>query len=76
MLCLQQYCFKVVYQPGKDNLADFMPRHPTSVSVKENMADEYVRNITTNAIPKAMTTPSSHKSNYYRGLEQSVLTTL
>ena len=55
VLHLQQYCFKVIYKPRKDIAADFMSRHPTQVSVKENMADEYVRYITINAIPKAMT---------------------
>ncbi len=43
VLRLQQYSFAVIYKPGKDNPADFMSRHPTKVSVKENMADEYVR---------------------------------
>ena len=31
------YCFKVIYKPGKDNPADFMSRHPTTVSVKETL---------------------------------------
>ncbi|XP_065060965.1 uncharacterized protein K02A2.6-like [Rhopilema esculentum] len=73
VLRLQQYCFKVIYKPGKDNPADFMSRHPTTVSVKENMADEYVRYITINAIPKAMTIEEVQRETERDGTLQAVI---
>ena len=55
VLRLQQYNFTVMYKPGKDNPADFMSRHPAAFNTNENMGDQYVKYITINAIPKAMT---------------------
>ena len=55
VLRLQQYNFTVSYKPGKDNPADFMSRHPNVFQTRENMGDQYVKYITINAIPKAMT---------------------
>ena len=55
VLRLQQYNFTVMYKPGKDNPADFMSRHPAVFNTNENMGDQYVKYITINAIPKAMT---------------------
>lgn len=53
VLRLQEDSCKVIYKPGKDSPVDFMSRHPTTVIVNENIADEYVRCLTANAIPKA-----------------------
>ena len=45
----------MMYKPGKDNLADFISRHPKASKTNENMGDQYVKYITINAIPKVMT---------------------
>ncbi|VDI02758.1 Hypothetical predicted protein [Mytilus galloprovincialis] len=58
-LRLQGYNFKVQYKPGKVNAADYLSRHPTpntSIACKHSqLAEEYVRYLTDNAVPKAMT---------------------
>jgi hypothetical protein len=57
-LRLQPYKLTIKYQPGKDNPADYMSRHPgctTTKSREEKIADQYVKFIMTEAIPKAMT---------------------
>jgi hypothetical protein len=53
--------FKVKNKPGKVNAADYrhLPRHPTqskSVTSKHSqLAEEFVRYLTDNVVPKAMT---------------------
>ena len=60
-LWLQQYNFKVKNKSGKVNAADYryLPRHPTqskSVTSKHSqLAEEFVRYLTDNVVPKAMT---------------------
>lgn len=55
VLRLEQYSFNVQYRPGSSNPAGHLSRHPTLVSIKENMADQYVKFMTVNAVPVAMT---------------------
>ncbi len=56
VLRLQPYSFKVVYKPGNTNPADYLSRHPTRTSLKQQkMAEGYVNYITQNSVPKAMT---------------------
>lgn len=58
-LRLQPYKVKVVYRPGKDNPADYMSRHPdpnhSNPSHHTSRIDAYVKFVTTNAVPSAMT---------------------
>ncbi len=56
VLRLQPYSFKVVYKPGNTNPADYLSRHPTQTSLKQQkLAEGYVNYITQNSVPKAMT---------------------
>ena len=55
LLRLQDFNFKVIYQAGKDNIADYMSRHPVKEAKRENLAEQYVHFISENAVPKSMT---------------------
>ncbi|CAH1250556.1 NYNRIN [Branchiostoma lanceolatum] len=56
ILKLQQYQYTVVYKPGNENPADYMSRHPLpTTSSDSHTAEEYVRYVITNAVPKSMT---------------------
>ena len=56
VLRLQPYSFNVVYKPGSDNPADYLSRHPTRTSLKQQkLTEEYVNYLTRNSAPKAMT---------------------
>ena len=58
LMRLQEYDFKLTYQPGKTNPADYMSRHPLastkSASREQKMAEEYVNLITSNAVPRSL----------------------
>lgn len=42
-LRLQLYKFIIRYLPGKENIADYMSRHPISIDIQEkNLSEEYV----------------------------------
>ena len=52
------YSFNVQYQPGSDNPADFMSRHPlpsSPTSHEKRCAEEYVNFVSMHAVPKALT---------------------
>ena len=56
-LRLKPYDCKLIYRPGRDaeNPADFMSRHPSSSQLDgQNLAEDYVNFVCTNAVPKAM----------------------
>ena len=56
VLRLQPYSFKVVYKPGSNNPTDYLSRHPTRTSLKQQkMTEEYVDYLTHNCVPRAMT---------------------
>ena len=56
VLRLQPYCFKVIYRQGKNNPADYMPRHPSSTLGRQHLYTEhYINFIAKNSVPKAMT---------------------
>ena len=55
LLRLQDFKFKVIYQAGKDNIADYMSWHPVKEAKRENLAEQYVHFISENAVPKSMT---------------------
>ena len=56
-LRLQPYNFKVRYEPGKTNPADYISRHPLQDQPlrERNIAKEYVALLTASAVPVAMT---------------------
>ena len=56
ILQLQTYRFEVEYQPGKSNPADYLSRHPRTNYVNyTSCAEDYVRYIVNNAVPKTLT---------------------
>ncbi|CAB3993403.1 Hypothetical predicted protein [Paramuricea clavata] len=58
LLKVQPYRFNVQYQPGSDNPADFIFRHPlpsSPTSREERCAEEYVNFVSMHAVPKALT---------------------
>ena len=56
LLRLQQYDFNVVYTTGSENPADFLSRHPScNKEQKQNIADDYVKFLTTMALPSTLT---------------------
>ncbi len=55
---LMPYNYELLYRPGKDenNPADYISRHPDAkVTFEENIAEDYINYISTNATPKALT---------------------
>ena len=57
-LRLMPYDCQLIYRPGRDaeNPADYMSRHPCPTAREEqNLAEDYVNYVCTNAVPKAMT---------------------
>ena len=56
MLRKQPFNFIVEYQPGDNNAADYLSRHAENKGVckRSTMADEYVRYVTRQAIPKSI----------------------
>ena len=56
VLRLQPYSFREIYKSGADNPVDYLSRHPTTTSRKqEHMTEEYVNFVVHNSVPKAMT---------------------
>ena len=56
VLRLQPYSFKVVYKPGCNNPADYLSRHSTRTSLKQQkLTEQYINYLTRNCVPKAMT---------------------
>lgn len=55
MVSLQDYDLKVKYQPGKDNPADFMSRHPIKTESPDGtFTEEYVNFVLESARPRAL----------------------
>ncbi len=54
-LRLMPYDCQLVYQPGVDNPADFLSRHPQHRAPENLAAEQHVNYIFRNAVPKAMT---------------------
>lgn len=61
-LQLQNYCPNIVYQPGADNPADFLSRHPVSNATPKipsapEIVEAHIQMIMNAAIPNAMSLP-------------------
>jgi len=57
-LRLQPYKLTITYQPGNENPADFMSRHPSVKTIKsceQSIAEQYVKFVMSEAILRAMT---------------------
>ena len=56
VLRLQPYSFKIQYKPGSENPADYLSRHPTSTSFRQQrMTEPYINMIVSTSVPKALT---------------------
>ena len=57
VLRLQSYSFKIVYQVGSNNPADYLSRHPTAENYRkqEKMTEQYINFFAQHSVPKAMT---------------------
>lgn len=54
-LRLQPYKFIIRYLPGKENIADYMSRHPIPMDIQEkNLSEEYVNFVTLESLPNAI----------------------
>lgn len=66
MMRLQAYNFKVIYQKGLLNTADYLSRHPGAEVVRDHELEEttgnYVNFVANHAIPKSMTLEEVKKS--------------
>ena len=63
LLRLQEFNFKVIYQAGQENIADYMSRHPVKEAKREGIAEHYVNFISENAVPKSMTLHEIQKNH-------------
>ena len=57
-LRLQPYKLPIKYQPGSDNPADCMSRHPSVKTIKsceQSISEHYVKFVMSEVIPRAMT---------------------
>lgn len=54
-LRLQPYKFIIRYLPGRENIADYMSRHPIPMDIQEkNLSEEYVNFVTLEPLPNAI----------------------
>ena len=74
-LRLQSYQFRVKFQPGSENPADYLSRHAFEKSAKPNsdtskVAEDYVNFLTNHAVPKAMTLD---QISYYTKIDPTLI---
>jgi len=70
------YDCQLIYRPGRDaeNPADIMSQHHSSTAPEEqNLAEDYVNYVCTNAVPKAMTTLEEIKQETKRDAEMQAV---
>ena len=54
-LRLQEFDFKLKYEPGLNNIADILSRKPFFDTPKVNKAEHFVNYVVSNLIPKTLT---------------------
>ena len=54
-LRLQEFHFKLEYEPGLNNIADILSRKPFFDTPKVNEAEHFVNYVVSNSIPKTLT---------------------
>ena len=54
-LRLQEFDFKLEYEPGLNNIADILSRKPFFDTPKVNKAEHFVNYVVSNLIPKTLT---------------------
>ena len=78
-LRLQPYSFKVEYQPGKDNPADYLSRHPSTTSQssrEEKVAEEFVNFMAEVNTPRAITTDEIKMATVQDAVLQGIMETI
>jgi len=65
-LCLQGYNYKMIFEPGESNAADYLSRHPENKSQTSEEAVEtelFVDNVIANTLPDAVTTSDIQRAS-------------
>ena len=80
LLRIQEYHYTVRYEPGKNNPADYLSRHPPCMSTgqpasaSQTSADAYVNMVTFNAIPKSISLEEIQKASQTDMVIQACMT--
>lgn len=54
-LRFEPYKFTIRYLPGKENITEYMSRHPIPMDIQEkNLSEEYVNFLTLESLPNAI----------------------
>jgi RNase H-like domain found in reverse transcriptase len=78
---IQAYTFRIIYQKGQDNAADYMSRHPVTAQDKETGCrqtdtDDYVNFIASNAVPKSITLEEIRSAALLDPIQQQIITAI
>ena len=64
LLRMQPYRFRVIYKPGRDNIADVLSRLPVGdCNDQRNIADEYAYFVAKSSVPRAMSSEEIAKAS-------------
>ena len=73
VLCLQAYNFKVVYRPGKTNIADALSRLNANPQRDKEDSYDFVRAVVESSVPIALTSDEIEKSASEQEIGASVM---
>ncbi|GFR93637.1 transposon Ty3-G Gag-Pol polyprotein [Elysia marginata] len=70
-LRLMPYEFNLRYSPGKDELnpADYLSRHPTNKSTRDNRGEDYISYVAKASVPNALTLDESDNGPPFSAIE-------